>query len=112
MPLPSSKARLVITALFVDHQSPAEVAARYGVHRAWVYKLKARYEAEGDTALEPRSRRPKTSPTAVAPEVVDLIVRLRKELDAAGLDAGPETIAWHLHHTMPTTCHARPSAAP
>ena len=38
---PTSKARLVITALFVDHQTPAEVAARYGVHRAWVYKLKA-----------------------------------------------------------------------
>jgi hypothetical protein len=31
-----SKARLVITALFVDHQTPAEVAARYGVHRAWM----------------------------------------------------------------------------
>jgi transposase len=56
MPQPTSKARLVITALFVDHQTPAEVAARYGVHRAWVYKLKARYEAEGATALEPRSR--------------------------------------------------------
>ena len=51
MPQPTSKARLVITALFVDHQSPAEVAARYGVHRAWVYKLKARYEAEGEAAL-------------------------------------------------------------
>ncbi len=81
MPQPTSKARLVITALFVDHQTPAEVAARYGVHRAWVYKLKARYEAEGETALEPRSRRPKTSPTALPPEVVDLIVRIRKELD-------------------------------
>ena len=66
MPQPTSKARLVITALFVDHQTPAEVAARYGVHRAWVYKLKARYEAEGEAALEPRSRRPKTSPTALA----------------------------------------------
>jgi transposase InsO family protein len=98
MPQPTSKARLVITALFVDHQSPAEVAARYGVHRAWVYKLKARYLAEGDAALEPRSRRPKTSPTAVASEVVDLIARLREELHAGGLDAGPETIAWHLAH--------------
>ena len=67
MPRPMSKARLVITALFVDHQTPAEVAARYGVHRAWVYKLKARYEAEGEAALEPRSRRPKTSPTALPP---------------------------------------------
>jgi len=98
MPQPTSKARLVITALFVDHQIPAEVAARYGVHRAWVYKLKARYEAEGETALEPRSRRPKTSPGALASDVVDLIVRIRTELDDAGLDAGPETIAWHLEH--------------
>jgi len=93
-----SKARLVLTALFVDHQTPAEVAARYGVHRAWIYKLKARYEAEGDTALEPRSRRPKTSPAALAPDVVDLMVRVRKELVDTGLDAGPETIAWHLQH--------------
>jgi transposase len=93
-----SKASLVITALFVDHQTPAEVAAGYGVHRAWVYKLKARYEAEGETALEPRSRRPKTSPSALSPEVVDLIVRVRKELTDAGLDAGPETIGWHLEH--------------
>jgi len=93
-----SKARLVITALFVDHQSPAEVAARYGVHRAWVYKLKARFEAEGEAAFEPHSRRPKNSPTALAPNVVDLIVEVRKELTDAGLDAGPETIAWHLEH--------------
>ena len=98
MPQPSSKARLVITALFVDRQTPAEVAARYGVHRAWVYRLKARYEAEGDTALEPRSRRPKTTPTALDPTLVDLIVQLRKELADAGLDAGAETIAWHLEH--------------
>ena len=93
-----SKARLVLTALFLDHQSPAEVSARYGVHRAWVYKLKARYEAEGDAAFEPRSRRPKTSPTALAPELVERIVRLRQQLVEAGLDAGPETIGWHLHH--------------
>jgi transposase InsO family protein len=93
-----SKARLVLTALFVDHQTPAEVAARYGVHRAWVYKLKARYEAEGEAAFEPRSRRPKTSPTAIPDEVVELIVRLRKQLAEQGLDAGADTIAWHLRH--------------
>jgi transposase InsO family protein len=98
MPQPWSKARLVITALFIDHQTPAEVAARYGVHRAWVYKLKARYETEGEDALEPRSRRPKTSPAAFPAEVVDLIVRICKELTDAGLDAGPEAIAWHLEH--------------
>jgi transposase InsO family protein len=93
-----SKARLVLTALFVDHQTPPEVAARYGVSRGWVYKLKARYEAEGESALEPRSRRPKTSPTAIPQTTVDLIVEVREKLTTAGLDAGPDTIAWHLAH--------------
>ncbi len=55
-----SKARLVLTALIVEHQTPAEVAARYGVHRAWVYKLKARYQAEGRR----RSNRGPDAPTA------------------------------------------------
>ena len=102
MPQPTSKARLVITALFVERQTPAEVAARYGVHRAWVYKLKARFEAEGEAAAEPRSRRPKTSPRATPPERVDLVLRLRKELVEAGHDAGADTIAWHLarHHQV------------
>jgi transposase len=91
-----SKARLVITALFVDKQTPAEVAARYGVHRSWVYRLKARYETEGESAAEPRSRRPKRSPTATANAVVTAITDLRDQLTRAGLDAGPDTIRWHL----------------
>ena len=97
-----SKARLVLTALFVEHQTPAEVATRYGVHRAWVYKLKARYEAEGEAALEPRSRRPKSSPRATPPETTELILRLRKELLEAGHDAGADTVSWHLaqHHNL------------
>ncbi|MBA3308569.1 MAG: IS481 family transposase [Nocardioidaceae bacterium] len=97
-----SKAQLVITALFVDHQSPAEVAARYGVHRSWVYKLKARHEADGEAGFEPYSRRPKTSPTASSQATVDLILELREKLTNAGLDSGPDTIAWHLrqHHQV------------
>src|SRR5512132_2928958 len=93
-----SKARLVLTALFVDRQTPAQIAARYGVHRSWVYKLKARYEREGEAALEPRARRPKTSPTAIPAATVALIAELREKLTTAGLDAGPDTLAWHLAH--------------
>jgi transposase InsO family protein len=93
-----SKARLVITALFVEGQTPSEVAARYGVHRAWVYKLKARYEAEGESAIKPRSRRPRTSPSATPAATVDLVLQLRKQLTDAGLDAGADTIGWHLQH--------------
>ena len=93
-----SKARLIITALFVEGQSPAEVARRYGVHRAWVYKLKARYQVEGDGALQPRSRRPKTSPTATSDATAELVLDLRKRLVEDGLDAGADTIGWHLTH--------------
>ncbi|GAA2504247.1 IS481 family transposase [Terrabacter carboxydivorans] len=93
-----SKARLVITALLTEGQTVSEVAARYGVHRSWVYRLKARYEQEGEAAFEPRSRRPLTSPTAVADTTVELVLRLRKDLTDAGLDAGADTLCWHLRH--------------
>ncbi|MGH3584772.1 MAG: helix-turn-helix domain-containing protein [Pseudonocardia sp.] len=97
----------MITALFVECQSPAEVAARYGVHRSWVYRLKARYEAEGEAALAPRSRRPNSSPQATAPETVELVLLLRKQLAEQGLDAGADTIGWHLtHHHQITVSRA------
>lgn len=95
-----SRARLVITAITKQGLTQAEAARTYGVSPGWVSRLMARYRLEGEAAFEPRSRRPKTSPAALAAEVVDLILRLRKELTDAGLDAGPDTIAWHLaqHH--------------
>lgn len=93
-----SKARLVITAIEVEGRTPAEVITEYGISRSWLYELLARYRAEGEAAFQPRSRRPKTSPRATAPDTVERIVRLRKELTEAGMDAGPDTIVWHLHH--------------
>jgi transposase InsO family protein len=101
-----SKARLVITAVTVEKRPVSEVARTYGVARSWIYTLLARYEAEGEAAFEPRSRRPKTSPAAISDEVVELIVRLRKELSGQGLDAGPHTIAWHLEHHHQVTASA------
>lgn len=91
-----SKARLIITAVVVEGRSQAEVARDYGVSAGWVSKLVARYRAEGEAAFEPRSRRPLTSPSRLPPEVVALIVELRNRLVKGGLDAGAETIVWHL----------------
>ncbi|HWJ64920.1 MAG TPA: hypothetical protein VNS19_23320, partial [Acidimicrobiales bacterium] len=53
-------------------------------------------------AYVPKSRRPKTSPTATPPATVELILKLRRQLASAGLDDGPDTIAWHLkqHHQV------------
>ena len=93
-----SKARLVITAVASGGMTQAEAATAYGVSPGWVSKLMARYRKEGDSAFEPRSRRPKSSPTAISDHTVEKIVRLRKELAGKGLDAGPHTIAWHLAH--------------
>ena len=93
-----SKARLVITAVVVEGRRPAEVAQTYGVSRWWVYELVARYRTEGDVAFEPRSRRPRRSPRTTDPATVELIVSLRTKLAAEGLDAGSDTIVWHLEH--------------
>jgi transposase InsO family protein len=93
-----SKARLVITAVVTEGRSQGEVARAYGVSQGWVSRLVARYRAEGEAAFEPRSRRPKTSPNAISEATVELIVALRKELSGQGLDAGPDTICWHLEH--------------
>ena len=97
-----SKARLVITAVLIEKRPVSEVARSYGVARSWIYALLARYRDEGEAAFEPRSRRPLTSPTAISADAVELIVALRKELAGQGLDAGPDTIAWHLeqHHQV------------
>ena len=91
-----SLARLVIIAVTVEGRSKSEVARDYGVSRVWVQKLVHRFQAEGETAFTPRSRRPHGNPRAVSVDVEDRIVRLRKELSKKGADAGAETIAAHL----------------
>jgi transposase InsO family protein len=97
-----SKRRLVITAVLAG-QSQSEVARTYGVSQGWISRLMARYRDEGEAAFEPRSRAPKTSPGATAPETVELVLQLRKQLDESGLDAGADTIEWHLQHRHQTT---------
>jgi transposase InsO family protein len=89
---------LVIIAVAVEGRSQSAVAREYGVSQGWISRLVKRYRIEGETAFEPRSRRPYTSPTRLAQSTVDLIVELREKLASKGLDNGPHTIAWHLQH--------------
>lgn len=91
-----SLARLVVTAALVEGRSKSEIARDYEVSRRWVITLVQRYLAEGEAGLEPRSRRPRTSPRAIGRALEDEIVALRKELSEQGLDAGAATIAIHL----------------
>ena len=58
--------QLVVTAVLVEGRSKSEVAREYGVSRRWVITVVQRYLAEGQEGLEPRSRRPLTSPQRTA----------------------------------------------
>ena len=97
-----SKARLVMTAVIVEGRSQSEVARAYGVSQGWISRLVARFRLEGEAAFEAHSRRPNRSPSAIPQATVELICQVRRDLTNQGLDAGPETIAWHLaqHHRI------------
>jgi transposase InsO family protein len=97
--------RFLVESHLREGRPVAELAAAHGVHRSWIYKLLARYRAEGEAGLELRSRRPTSSPTRIADLYEDEIVALRKELAEAGFDAGAVTIQVHLsrrHHDVPS----------
>jgi transposase InsO family protein len=97
----SAIARYVVDAVVLEHRSPSELARSHKVARSWIYKQLERFRKGGYTALEPRSRRPRSCPHQVEPKVQKLIVKLRCELAAAGHDAGPQTIHYHLGQKVP-----------
>ena len=86
------KNRVIVLAVIEGGLTVSEAAGRFGVTRQWVHRLLARYRMGGLEALEPRSRTPRTSPTAVSDEVRDAIVSMRDNLVADGWDAGADSI--------------------
>ena len=89
-------AELVVTAVLVEGRGKSEVARDYGLSRRWVITLVQRYLAEGETGLQPRSRRPSSSPNRTPGAVEEEVLAIRKELDRTGHEAGAATIAAHL----------------
>lgn len=53
-----SLAELVITSVKFEGRTKSEVARDYRITRYWVQQLVKRYAAEGETAFQPRPRRP------------------------------------------------------
>jgi len=67
--------------------------AEHGISRKTFYLVLKRAREEGQAAaLEPRSRRPKTSPTRIPEEVKEQAVGVRAVLEASGLDHGPISV--------------------
>jgi transposase InsO family protein len=94
--------RFLVDAVVLGGASPADLIRTHPISESWLFRLLARYRAGGYAALQPRSRRPKTSPRQTAPEIQLAIVELRRELVEQGLDAGPQTIAHHLQLRLGT----------
>lgn len=88
--------RRLIVEVDPDDLNVTEFCREHGISTWFFYQLRKRYAAEGESALVPRSRAPRTVANRTPDWIEDLVVDLRKELDNAGLDAGPATIWVHL----------------
>ena len=88
--------RFLIETHLRTGRSIKELARSHDVSVSWLFKLMVRYRREGPAGLEPRSRRPKTCPTRIADLYEDEIVALHKQSADDGLDAGAQTVHYHL----------------
>ena len=67
--------------------------AEHGISRQAFYELRKRALAEGPASvLEPKSRRPRSSPSKLTEEVKVQAVQVRAALEASGLDHGPISV--------------------
>lgn len=86
----------VFASVQAGGESVSSVCARLGISRQSYYKYLARFDSEGLEGLQPRSRRPLTSPTATPPPMVELITKARADLAAEGWDNGALSIFYRL----------------
>lgn len=67
--------------------------AEHSISRKTFYAIRKRALVEGQAAaLEPRSRRPRTSPTTIADDVKKQAIAVRAALESSGLDYGPISV--------------------
>ena len=82
--------------------------AEHEITRKTFYAIRARARDEGQAAaLEPRSRRPKTSPTQLSEERKQEALKVRAALESSGLDHGPISV----HDKMTALGFQAPSIA-
>ena len=92
----NTRNKQIITAVAHGSMNAKAAAHHFNVSERWVKELVRRYAFEGETAYEPRSKRPKTSPNQTPRITRNRIIELREELTGKGLDAGAESIQSHL----------------
>ena len=82
--------------------------AEHNISRESFYAIRKRALIDGPAAaLEPRSRRPRRSPSQITDDVVEQAVGVRAALERSGLDHGPISV----HEKMLSLGMATPSTA-
>lgn len=88
----ADKNRVIVLAVVQGGLSVSDAARRFNVSRQWVHRLLARYQQGGLDALQPHSRAPRSSPTAVDNATRTRVLSWRDQLVRDGWDAGAESI--------------------
>jgi len=70
----------------------AEFCRLHGISTWFFWSLRRRFESEGESALEPRSRAPQRVANRTSAEVEEAIIAVRKRLGEGGWDNGPGSI--------------------
>jgi transposase InsO family protein len=91
--VPMDKRLLAITAGELPGVTVTSLCAELGISRKTYYEWRKRHDKEGPAGLEPRSRRPLSSPGQTPPWLEQYIVRLREQLP---LDNGAQAIYFGL----------------
>jgi transposase InsO family protein len=91
--VPMDKRLLAITAGELPGVTVTSLCVELGISRKTFYEWRKRHDKEGPGGLEPRSRRPLSSPGQIPPWLEQRIVRLREQLP---LDHGAQTIYFEL----------------
>jgi len=89
------RVRLAIVRWPVDAPRGAvsTFCAEEGISRKTFYEIRSRVVHEGEAAaLEPRSRRPKATPSALSDVVKEQAIAVRAALERSGLDHGPISV--------------------
>lgn len=85
---PDDAPRGAVTTFCLEHQ----------ISRKTFYAIRSRTLTDGAVAaLEPRSRRPRNSPTQIPDEVASQAVAVRAVLESCGLDHGPISVHDKMH---------------
>lgn len=95
-----SKNALIILSVLDRKKSVTEVAKEFNVSRTWVYELLRRHRLLGSGAFQAGSKAHHNDPNALGDDMHEQIATLRHQLTAQGLDAGANSIQFHLQNSL------------